>query len=228
MDRIPVRDLPTDAEAAPGGSTVSDDACGASARIVRETHICAFALDVSGIDMWAAQICKMANAPSNYGVKTRRWANDRRPTRIDVLEDAIGDYPYLIGKVEGQKRAGNPTWKYRRNQIGLAKCEEPIREIATTSGLDTTDVFGSCAAWRGDWDSNRVARNADIPEANARDPWDGEPFVVKEAVNIAALKRYALNGGRQKGGGATFAYRESRPGRYLPRRRGESPQSKIL
>ena len=91
MARKPVRDLPTDAEAAPGGSTVSDDACGASAIIVRDPHICAFALDVSGSDMWAVQICKMANIPSNYGSKTRRGGNDRRPTRIDFLDNAVGN-----------------------------------------------------------------------------------------------------------------------------------------
>ena len=104
MARKPVKDIPTDAEAAPGGSTVSDEACGDSARIVREPHIAAFALDVSGGDIWAAQICRMSDAPSNYGAKTRRRANDRRPTRIDVLDNAIGDYPYLIRKVEGQKK----------------------------------------------------------------------------------------------------------------------------
>ena len=108
MTRKPVRDLPTEAEAAPVGSSVSEEACGHSARIGRETHICAFALDVGGADMWAAQIFKMSKPPSNYGVKTRRRANDRRPTRIEVIDNAIGDYPYLIRKVEGQKRAGNP------------------------------------------------------------------------------------------------------------------------
>ena len=170
MARKPARDPPTDVDAAPGFSTISDDARGASSSIVREAHICAFALDVSGSDMWTAQICRMAYAPSNYGEKTRRWANDRRPTRIDFLGTEIGDYPYLIRKIEDQKRAGNPTWKYRFRQIGLAKCEAHILEIPTTAGLDTTDVFGSWADWPGGLDSNRGARNADSPEVNAREP----------------------------------------------------------
>ena len=198
MTRKPVRDLPTEAEAAPVGSSVSEEACGHSARIGRETHICAFALDVGGADMWAAQIFKMSKPPSNYGVKTRRRANDRRPTRIEVIDNAIGDYPYLIRKVEGQKRAGNPTWKYRLRQIGLAGYEDCIREIALTAGLDTADVFGSWADWPGDWASNRVARNDDFPEVSSREPWADEPLVVKETVNIAALKRYASKGGDRR------------------------------
>ena len=51
--------------------------------------------------MRASQICKMGIAPANYGVKTRRLANDKRPTIIDVIDNAIGTYTYLIRKVEG-------------------------------------------------------------------------------------------------------------------------------
>ena len=114
----------------------------------------------------------MVNAQCNYGVKTRRWGTDRRPWGIDVLENAIGPDPLLFRKVEGQKRVRNThTWKYRFRQIGLAKYEDTIREIAATAGIDTTDVFGPWADWAGDWPANRITRNADFADENARDPW---------------------------------------------------------
>ena len=134
MARKPVRDLPTDAESAPGDSAVSGNAIGASARIVREEHICAFALDVNGIDMWAAQICKMANAPKNTDRGRADGGNDRRQTRIEVLGNAIGTCPYLIRKVEGRKRVGNPAWDPRLRPIGLAKYEGPFVKFRLPRG----------------------------------------------------------------------------------------------
>ena len=126
-------------------------------------------------------------------------ANDRRPTRIGARCNEIGDFPNLIRKVEDRKRVCNHTWKCRFRQIGLAKYEAAVREIAASAGLDMTDVFGPWANWPGEWDADQISRSADFTDLNARDPWDDEPSVVKETVNIAALKRYAHKGRDRRG-----------------------------
>ena len=74
-------------------------------------------------DIYATKIGKMPRSPVNHGVTCRRDSGDTRPTKMDVLDDAIVEFPYLLRKIQGQHRLGKQTWRYRVRKIDFEKFE---------------------------------------------------------------------------------------------------------
>ena len=103
-------------------------------RIVRETHESAIALDTTGCDLWARNVAKLPNVPSNGGVRARKGDGDGRPTRLEVLGESISEPPHLIRKIEGAIRLGRKTWKYRIRQAGVRKMKRILHDIAARIG----------------------------------------------------------------------------------------------
>ena len=77
--------------------------------VVRGTHKAAGHGLYGHGELWAGQVAKLAGVASNRAVKSRRGAADRRPTKIDVLGNAIRKFPHLIRKIHGQERLGKQT-----------------------------------------------------------------------------------------------------------------------
>ena len=60
--------------------------------------------------------------PRKTTEKTRRWTSATRPTRSDVIENAIGDYPHLVEKWNIEEEYVTPlgntdSAKYRRRNM---------------------------------------------------------------------------------------------------------------
>ena len=80
--------------------------------VVRETRKVAGDGRYGHGELWAGQVVKLAGVASNRGVKSSRGAGDRRPTKLDVLGDAICKFPHLVSKIHGLVRLGKQNWRY--------------------------------------------------------------------------------------------------------------------
>ena len=74
--------------------------------IVLEAHKYATDNEPGTKDIYATKIGKMPRSPVNHGVTCRRDAGDTRPTKMEVLDAAIVESPYLPRKIQGHQRLG--------------------------------------------------------------------------------------------------------------------------
>ena len=66
--------------------------------LARETHIAALSADAQVRDMWSGTFERLARVPPNTGAKYRRDIHGRRPTKSEILDAAIAQFPYLVKK----------------------------------------------------------------------------------------------------------------------------------
>ena len=162
--------------------------------VVRETHIAALETDAHMRDMWSGAVGKLPRIPSNIGVKVRKSPQDRRPTKTDILDAAIAQFPYLLQKIDGQLRLGKLTHKYRFRQLYVDRYESLLSRISADSGASVADMFGTWADWGSSWSADRERRFVGEMPPHVGEKWSADQVSVCELVNIDNLRRYALSG----------------------------------
>ena len=127
-----------------------------------------------------------AVVPSNTGIvpTPRKPMPVGRKSRVDVLKQAIKEYPNLIRVVEGIVRNGAPLDRFERRPVELHVWEGLLERIA---GDDVVTTFG---AWC-DWNWPPVVDPWVEPLRGPSRLHDGNAWDVEFLVDVQKLKAYA-------------------------------------
>ena len=90
-------------------------------------------------------------------------------------------------------RLGKKTWKYTFRPVEVDRLGRILSDVAAVSGSDAHSVFGTWMLWPGDWSGADGTHWADADKDDGRlvEPWSPDAVYVVEAVDLAALRRYA-------------------------------------
>ena len=81
----------------------------------------------------------------NYGAHDRGGKN--RATSVEVLEIAIGHFPYLIRKSGDRQREGATVFKYTLRPIDMDRGDRVMGDVSSKIGSSVGEVFGSWDIW---------------------------------------------------------------------------------
>ena len=165
--------------------------------VVRETHKAAGHGRYGHGELWAGQVVKLAGVASNHGVKSRRGVADRRPTKLDVLDDAICKFPHLVRKIHGQVRLGRQNWRYRFRPVDAPLMDNVLLKHASGNAAMVCDVFGSWDLWPSGWEDNGAAQGeyADRDEEERHsEQWAQDTVRIREYDDLNSLSGYHRTG----------------------------------
>ena len=168
-----------------------------SKEIVPEAHKYATGNEPTSRDIYATKLGKIPRSPVNRGVTCRRDAGDTRPTKMDVLEAAIVESPYLLHKIQCQQRLGKQTWRYRVRQSNFEKFEEVLGRASAGVAAVKQDIFGDWGLCPTSWSSGEPTDQGwgeTDDRERTREPWSTSSVEMTEPVDVESLRRYFQSG----------------------------------
>ena len=165
--------------------------------IARQTHMAAYKRSPEIRERGRDVLATLPGIPANYGARRRGGKN--KSAKVDVIEIAIGHFPYLIRKSGGRQRGNATVPKYIPRPIDLARVDYVMGDVSSTIGSSIDEVFGYWDIWDSSW-SDTIKEEFRAEDNHAQEAFSESGVLgADEMVEVQSLREYSdlLIGRRQ-------------------------------